>query len=87
MHPPLTIELPDEGMAEACRQRLHAFDVDAVEVDSHWELRIQLLERNPESRVTTALHTIDEWLTETDLDFVRVHLDGTSHTLHAPSFR
>ena len=85
MNPPLTIELPDEDMVEALRQRLHAFDVDTIELDSHWELRIQLLERNPESRVTRALHEIDEWLTDAGIDSVRVHLDDSSYTLNAPT--
>jgi hypothetical protein len=85
MHPQLTIEVPDEDLAEALRLRLYAFDVGTVEVDAHWEVRIQLLERNPERRVTTALHEIDAWLVDTGVESVRVHLDESSYTLHAPT--
>jgi hypothetical protein len=84
MHPHLTIELPDETLAEELRRRLQSFDVDAVEVDAHWELRIHLLERNPESRVTNALHAIDSWLPSAGVDYVCVRLDGSAYTLHAP---
>jgi hypothetical protein len=80
----LTIEMPDETLAEALRRHLHAFDVDKVEVDAHWELRVHLLARNSETRVTTALHAIESWLPMSDIDFVQVHLDGTSYTLHSP---
>jgi len=86
-HPHLTIELPEEELAEELRRRLQSFDVDTVEVDSHWEVRIHLLERNPESRVTNALHAIDAWLPNAGVEFVRVHLDGSSYTLHAPPQR
>ena len=48
-------------------------------------MRIELLERNAESRVVDALNAIDLWLLTAGLPFVRVHLDGTSYTLHAPS--
>jgi hypothetical protein len=84
MHPYLTIEVPDETLAETLLRRLRSFTVDKVEVDAHWELRIHLVERNPESRVTTALHAIDSWLPEAGVDFVRVQLDGSSYVLHAP---
>ena len=80
----LTIEMPDETRAEALRRRLHAFDVDKVEVDAHWELRIHLRARNQESSVTTALHAIESWLPDSDIGFVQVHLDGSSYTLHSP---
>jgi hypothetical protein len=83
-HAYLMIELPDETLAESLRRHLQAFDVDGFEVDSHWELRIHLFERNPESRVTTALHAIDSWLPTAGVEFVRVRLDGSTYTLHAP---
>jgi hypothetical protein len=84
MHPHLTIELPDETLTEDLRRHLQSFDVDAVEVDAHWELRIHLYERNPESRVTNALHAIDSWLPTAGVEFVRVRLDDSTYTLHAP---
>ena len=84
MYPHLTIELPDETLAEELRRHLQSFDVDAVEADSHWELRIHLLERNPESRVTNALHALDSWLPAAGVESVRVRLDGSTYTLHAP---
>jgi hypothetical protein len=84
MRPYLTIEVPDETLAETLQRRLQSFDVDKVEVDSHWELRIRLVERNPESRVTSALHAIDSWLPDAGVEFVRVHLDGSTYTLHGP---
>jgi hypothetical protein len=84
MHPYLTIEVPDETLAEALLRRLHSFTVDKVEVDSHWELRVHLVDRNPENRVTNALHAIDSWLPDAGVDFVRVNLDGSSYLLHAP---
>ena len=83
MHAQLTIELPDETLADELRHRLHSFDVDAVEVDEHWELRIQLREQNPESKVTSVLHAIDEWLATSPVEQVQVRLDGSSYTLHA----
>ena len=49
-----------------------------------FEVRIDLLDRNPEVRVVDALNTIDRWLLTAGLPFVRVHLDGSSYTLHAP---
>ncbi|MDX6398120.1 MAG: hypothetical protein QOJ43_1528 [Gaiellaceae bacterium] len=84
MHRPLTIELADETLVEALRPHLQPFDVDTVEVEDHWELRIQLVERNPESRVVNALNAIDEWLLTAAVESVRVHLDGSSYTLHVP---
>jgi uncharacterized protein with PIN domain len=83
MHPYLMIELPDETVAEELRRHLQSFDVDAVEAETHWELRIQLVERNPEIRIKSALRAIDSWLPEAGVESVRVHLDGRSYTLHA----
>jgi uncharacterized protein with PIN domain len=79
----LAIEVPDEAVAEELRLHLQSFDADAVEAETHWELRIQLAERNPEIPLKSALHAIDSWLPEADIDFVRVHLDGRSYTLEA----
>lgn len=88
MHPELTIDLPDENRMEALRGQLHASDVDAVEVGAAWELRIRILASNRERGVTDALHAIDSWLSHgASVDFVRVHLDGSSYTMHAPRDR
>jgi len=81
--PHLTIELRDAAMAEELRRRLRSFDVEAVEADGHWELRIHLRERNPESKVTAALSAIDGWLAVSAVDQLSVRLDGSSYTLHA----
>ena len=53
MHPPLLIEVDDERLAESLRRHLQWFEVDAVEVDGHWEVRVDLLERNPHGRSST----------------------------------
>jgi hypothetical protein len=84
MQRPLTIELPEETHATTLRGQLEPFDVDAVAVDGHWELRIRLVDQNPESRIVTALHAIDAWLVGAGVDSIRIHLDGSSYTLHAP---
>jgi hypothetical protein len=84
MRPPLTIELSDEAHATALRRHLQPFDVDTVAVDGRWEVRIQLVERNPESRIVNALHAIDTWLLTSEVAEVRVRLDGSSYTLHTP---
>lgn len=84
MHPPLLIEVDDERLAESLRRHLQWFEVDAVEVDGHWEVRVDLLERNPHGRVVDALSAIDDWLTVAGIPSVRVHVDGTSYTLQAP---
>ena len=85
MHDYLTIELPDELLADELRREMQSFDVDTVDADDHWELRIHLLERNPESRVTSALHVIDSWLATARIESVRVRLDDSTYTLHAPA--
>ena len=85
MHSYLAIELPEQELAEELRRRLQSFDVDTVDAEDFWELRIHLLEQNPENRVTSALHAIDEWLRDAGVELVRVRLDGSSYTLHAPS--
>jgi hypothetical protein len=85
MHPELTIDLPDEDRLEALRRRLQASDIDAVDVDAACELRIHVLASNRERGVSDALHAIDSWLRRgAGVDFVRVYLDGSSYTMHAP---
>jgi hypothetical protein len=84
MHPPLRVELPDEAHAESLRRLLRPFDVETVPVNGSFEVQIDLLDRNPEARVVDALNTIDRWLLTAGLPYVRVHLDGSSYTLHAP---
>ena len=84
MNAHLTIELPERQLAEDLRRELQPFDVDVLAIDGHWELRIHLFEQNPEGRVTRALHAIDGWLPSSGVDSVRVHLDGSTYTLHAP---
>jgi hypothetical protein len=85
MHSYLTIELPDEFLANELRREMQSFDVDTVDADDHWELRIHLLERNPESRVTSALHVVDSWLATAGVRSVRVRLNDSAHILHAPA--
>lgn len=84
MHAPLVIEVPDERQAEALRRHLQPFDVETVVVDGHCEVRVALVEVNPERRVVNALNAIDAWLATTEVAFVRVRLDGSSYTLHGP---
>jgi hypothetical protein len=43
-----------------------------------------LIEMNPERRIVNALSAIDAWLASAGIGSVRVHLDGSSYTLHAP---
>ena len=83
-HQPLRIEVPDEAHAAELRRRLQPFDVETVAVDGRVEVRIELLDLNPESRVVNVLNAIDGWLPAAGLEFVRVHLDGSTYTLHAP---
>jgi hypothetical protein len=85
MHPPLRIEVPDERYAAALRRHLQPFDVETVAVDGHCEVRVELVEANPERRIVNALSAIDAWLATANISSVRVHLDGTSYMLHAPS--
>jgi hypothetical protein len=83
MHPPLRVEVPDETQAAALRRLLQPYGVEAVAVNGHFEVRIELIDRNPESRVVDALNAIDRWLLTAGIPFVRVHVDGSSYTLHA----
>jgi hypothetical protein len=84
MHAPLRVELPDEAHAESLRRLLRPFEVETVAVDGGLEVQIDLLDRNPEARVVDALDVIDRRLLSAGLPSVRVHLDGSSYTLHAP---
>lgn len=84
MHEPLRIEVPDEAHAAGLRRQLQPFEVETVDVDGHVEVRIELLDRNPEGRVVDVLNAIDGWLPTAGLTFVRVHLDGSTYTVHAP---
>jgi hypothetical protein len=83
-HQPVRIEVPDETHAAGLRRRLQPFDVETVAVDGRIEVRIELLDLNPERRVVDVLNAIDSWLPTAGLAFVRVHLDGSTYTLHAP---
>lgn len=87
MHPPLRIEIPDRSHATTLRRHLHPFGVDTVAVDGHYEIHVELIDRNPETRVTKALHAVDRWLLTADLPSVQVHLDGNTYTIHAPTAR
>jgi hypothetical protein len=83
--PPLRVELPDEALARSLAERLRPFRAQIVLVDGHYEVGIELRERNPEQRVVKALTAIDAWLLSARVPSVRVHLDGCSHTLHSPA--
>jgi hypothetical protein len=84
MHPPIRIELPDDTHAAALSRLLPASDVETVAVDGHVEVRVGLLDSNPDRRVVDTLNAVDLWLRAGGLSSVRVHLDGGSYTLHAP---
>jgi hypothetical protein len=84
MQEPLVIEVPDPRDAEALRRHLQPFDIETVAVDGRCEVRVALVERNPERRVVNALNAIDEWLMTAEVPFVRVQLDGNTYTLHRP---
>ena len=84
MHPPLRIEVPDHFHATTLRRRLSPSAL-AVAVDDHYEVQVELIDRNPDSRVTGALHAIDTWLLTAGLPSVQIHLDGSTYSLHAPS--
>jgi hypothetical protein len=84
MHPSLRVDVPDEERAASLRRRLQPFDVEIEPVDGHLELRVGLVDFNPERRVGEALSAIDGWLVTSGLQSVRIHLDGSSYTLHVP---
>jgi hypothetical protein len=84
MHPPLRIELVDVAGAESLRAHLQPFTVETTTVDGGPELQVELFDRNPERRVVDVLNAIDTWLLAAGVASVRIHLDGSSYTLHAP---
>ena len=84
MHPPLRVVLPDEARARSLRRALQPFGVEVEAVDGHYEVRVELIDRNPESRVVNALDVIDRWLLTGELPFVQVYLDGTLYTINSP---
>jgi hypothetical protein len=82
MQPPLRIEIPDEQRAVSLRRSLQPHDVETKAVDGHFEVRVDLIKRNPESRIGNVLSAIDQWLQNADLPFVQIHLHGIPYTLH-----
>ncbi len=84
MHRPLTVELPDEAHASSLGAQLQPFHVETVPVDGYWEVRVRLIERNPESRIGNALTAIDAWLVTAEIGSIQVHVDGRSYTLAGP---
>ena len=87
MHSQLRIEVSDEAGAETLRRHLEPFDVETVVVDGFYEVQVELCDRNSERRVVSALNAIDVWPLTAGLSSVRVNLDGSSYTLHAPPAR
>ena len=45
------------------------------------EVRVDLLDLNPDNRIVTALNAVEQWLQSAGLALVRVHLNGHSYTL------
>ena len=84
MHPPLRIEVPDDLNATTLRRELKPFGVEIIAVDGHYEVQVELIDRNPEQRVTSALNAIDAWLVTAGLPSIQLHLDGDTYTIHAP---
>lgn len=82
VRPPFRVEVTTLMLAEALGRRL-PLETEISPVDGHYEVGIELRGRNPEKAVVSALKVIDSWLLESGLPSVRIHLDGTSHTLHA----
>lgn len=85
MPQPLKIEVPDEQCATSLRLSLAPHNVETHAVDGHFEVRVDFMDRSPETRLVKVLNAIDQWLLTTEVPFVRVHLDGSSHTLHRPT--
>jgi hypothetical protein len=83
----LRVEVPDETLAASLMRRLQPLSVQRIAVDGHYEVGVELRERNPEQRVVKALSSIDAWLATSGLPSVRVHVDGCTHTLHVLSTR
>ena len=82
MHLPLTIEVPDEQRAVSLRRSLKPHYVETQAVDGHFEVRVNLMKHNPESRMGKVLNAIDQWLQNADLPFVEIDLHGSPHTLY-----
>lgn len=77
--------LPDETRARSLRDALEPFEVAIEAVDGHYEMSIQLVDRDPDSRVVNALGVIDRWLMTADLPFVQVHLNGAACSITSPA--
>lgn len=81
VHPPLRVVLPDEARARSLRAALEPFGVEIEPVDGHYEVSVELIDRNPDGRLVSALSAIDRWLIAEDLPFVQVDLDGAVYTI------
>ena len=79
MAEPLRVEVPTDDLAQALMERLHGFP---VELADH-EVRVTLI-GNPDRAVTDVLHSLDEWLLDSGIESVRVHLDDRTYTLNQP---
>jgi hypothetical protein len=84
VHSPLRVVLPDEASAHSLRRALEPIGVEIENVDGHYEMSVELVDHDPESRVVNALGAIDRWLTTGELLFVQVHLDGAVYTITSP---
>jgi hypothetical protein len=84
VHDPMRIELEDAALAESLCHALSVYHAEIVRVDGRAEVCLDLVDGNPEQRVTQALSAIDGWLSRTGTPSVRVHLDGHVYTLAAP---
>ena len=82
MAEPLRVEVPNAALAQALIDRLRTFPTELTENGS-CEVRVTLV-GNPDRAVTNVLHSVDEWLAETGLDGVLVHLDERTYTLSQP---
>jgi hypothetical protein len=78
----LRIEVPDQKHAETLRRCLQPDGVETVAVEGHCEVRVDLLDLNPDNRIVAALNAVEQWLQSAGLAFVRVHLNEHSYTLH-----
>ena len=82
MAEPLRVVVPDATLAQALIDRLRTFPTEVTE-NGACEVRVTLV-GNPDRAVTNVLHSVDEWLAETGLDGVQVHLDDRTYTLNQP---
>ena len=82
MAEPLRVEVPTAELAQTLIDRLHTFPTELAQNGS-CEVRVTLV-GNPDRAVTNVLHSVDEWLVETGLDRVQVHLDDRTYTLNQP---